>query len=195
LNGNFSTITGYDPLSVGGREGIEGRGAGPFVRPNESINFEGGLDNASFLTFKWRLAAELPFGFRGGLLAEYISGDQLTPTFVIVPQAFMLKVSGVELPPILTEGISRNRIYTKQQGSLRYKGRSSLDLHLEKGIARRAANVTISADAFNVLGQRNVTLRNVALGSDADPNAFTEFGSPLAYQPPRQLRLGAGVAW
>ncbi|MES2179765.1 MAG: TonB-dependent receptor [Gemmatimonadota bacterium] len=196
LNGNVSTdLGGYDQVSIGGFEAIQGRGPGPFVRPNEAINFEGGLDNASFLTIKERLLFDLPFDFRGGVIGEYISGDQLTPSFIVVPAAFVYKVGNTELWPLLTQGVSRQRFYTKQQGSLRYSGRTTVDVHLERAFVTASGSLTLLVDGFNVFGARNPTLFNTALSSDADPNSLTKFGTPLARQAPRQLRVGAALNW
>jgi hypothetical protein len=196
LTGNFSSVTGYDALSIGGFEGILGRGPGPYVRPNESIFYDGDLDNNSFLTLKGRLIADLPWQFHGGVIAQYISGDRKSPQFIVVPPAFTLKTNNaVELFPILTQAISRQRFYTRPQGTDHYEGRYTLDLHLERDFEMRGATWTVAADGFNVLNSGEITLANTALNSNSDPNALTRYGTALEHQPPRQLRLGAGVRW
>ncbi|MEO8336885.1 MAG: TonB-dependent receptor [bacterium] len=196
LTGNFSSVSGYDALSIGGFEGILGRGPGPYVRPNEQIFYDGDLDNNSFVTLKGRLIADLPWRFHGGVIAQYISGDRKSPEFIVVPSAFTFKASNaVELFPILTQAISRQRIFTRPQGTDHYEGRYTLDLHLERDFEMVGATLTVAADAFNVLNSGEVTLANTALNSNSDPNALTRYGAPLEHQAPRQLRLGAGVRW
>jgi hypothetical protein len=196
LTGNFSTVTGYDQLSIGGFEGIMGRGPGPYVRPNEAIFYDGDLENNSFLTLKGRVIGQLPWGFSGGVIAEYISGDRKSPQFVMVPPAFTLKVENrVELFPLLTQSISRQRFYTRPQGTDHYEGRYTLDLHLEREFGVRGGVWTIAVDAFNALNSGEVTLANTSLSSEADPNALTGYGAVLGRQPPRQVRVGAGVRW
>lgn len=196
LSGNFSSVTGYDQLSIGGFEGILGRGPGPYVRPNEAIFYDGTLDNNSFLTLKGRTVVGMPFGFHGGVIAEYISGDRKSPQFIVVPPAFTFKVANVtELSTILTQSISRQRFYTRPQGTDHYEGRYTVDVHLEREFASHSATWTVQADAFNVLNSGEITQSNTALNSETDPNALTHYGTPLSRQLPRQLRLGIGAAW
>lgn len=196
LTGNFSSVTGYDALSLGGFEGVMGRGPGPYVRPNEAIFYDGDLDNNSFLTLKGRVIGQLPWGFNGGVIAEYISGDRKSPQFILVPPAFTLKVEGrTELFPLVTQSISRQRFYTRPQGTDHYEGRYTIDLHLEREVVARGGTWTVAVDAFNVLNSGEVTLANTALSSDSDPNSQTRYGATLARQPPRQVRVGAGLRW
>ncbi|MDQ2667881.1 MAG: TonB-dependent receptor [Gemmatimonadota bacterium] len=196
LSGNFSSVTGYDQLSIGGFEGIVGRGPGPYVRPNEAINYDGTLDNNSFLTLKGRTIVDMPYGFHGGVIAEYISGDRKSPQFIEVPSAFTLRVLGTtELFPILTQAISRQRIYTRPQGTDHYEGRYTVDLHLEREFISSFATWTVQADAFNILNSGEITLSNTALNSNTDPNALTRYGAPLERQLPRQLQVGIAAAW
>lgn len=195
LTGNFATVNGYDPLSLGGREGIVGRGPGPFVRPNESINYDGELENSSFVTIKARVFGRLPWSFRGGLVAELVSGDPMTPSFNVVPPSFRFRVKEIELHPLLIVPMSQERFYTQTQGVRRYPKRLTLDVHLERDLAVRGTTWTLSADAFNLLGSDAVTLMNTALSSDNDPNSLTKYGTPLARQAPRQIRVGTAVRW
>jgi hypothetical protein len=90
---------------------------------------------------------------------------------------------------------SRQHFYTKQQGSLRYSGRTPVDLHLEREFAVLGGSFTVLADGFNVSGASNPTLFNTSLTSDADPNSLTRFGTALERQAPRQFRAGAALSW
>lgn len=195
LTGNFAPLTGVDALSIGGFEGVTGHGPGPYVRPNETIDYQGELDNSSFLTVKGRVLGTMPWGFRGGALLEFVSGDPLSVIFYPVPSAFQYRIGSTAVHSVLLQSISRERIYTLTQGIRRYDGRITLDLHLERAVEAGGAEWTVTADAFNVLGRNQVTLVNTSLGADADPGALTHFGTPLARQAPRQLRVGTAVRW
>ena len=196
LTGNFSSVSGYDQLSIGGFEGILGRGPGPYVRPNEAIFYDGTLDNNSFLTLKARTLVDMPFGFHGGMIAEYISGDRKSPQFIMVPTAFNFSVANASvMSTILTQSISRQRFYTRPQGTDHYEGRYTVDLHLEREFVAQRATFTVQADAFNILNSGEITLANTALNSNSDPNSLTRYGTPLGRQLPRQLRMGVAAAW
>jgi hypothetical protein len=63
-------VTGYDDPA--------GRGAGPFVRPDEAILGFGRLANSSELEAKLRVTGALPFGMRGGGFLSAVRGDPFT---------------------------------------------------------------------------------------------------------------------
>lgn len=208
LRGNFSTVTGYDPNSVTGRDRLIGRGPGPYVRLNEQTNFTGQLDNASHLEFKLRAVRDLPARFRGGVVISTVSGDRLTPSFTIEPYAYTYTAYGERpmtgsrtapqpqpLPDILFVDMAGERINLAPAGSYHYAGHMTVDVHLERPIVTGGVRWTLTVDAFNVLGSKAVTLINTSLDASSDPNSPTDFASPLGRVQPRTLRLGTTASW
>ncbi len=208
LRGNFSTVSGYDPNSVTGRDQLIGRGPGPYVRLNEQTNFNGELDNASHIEFKLRAVHDLPARFRGGLVVSTVSGDRLTPSFTIEPYTYSYTAYGDRpmtgnpndpqpqpLPGILFVDMAGERINLAPLGSYHYAGHMIVDVHLERPVETGGVHWTLTIDAFNVLGSKAVTLVNTSLDASSDPNSLTQFASPLGRVPPRTLRLGTSAAW
>ena len=209
LRGNFSTVSGYDPNSITGRDRLVGRGPGPYVRPNEAINADGDLDNASHIEIKLRAIRDLGAGFRGGMVLYAVSGDRLTPSFTLQPYAYQywghgLRPGGMGNPPppqpdsipaMLFVPLAGQRINLTPTGSYHYAGHMTVDLHLERPIITAGVAWTLQLDAFNVLGSKAVTLINTSLDASTDPNSPTKFASPLGRVEPRTLRLGASASW
>jgi hypothetical protein len=193
LEGNLFSVTGYDDPA--------GRGAGPFVRPNDAIFGFGRLGNSSELEAKLRVTGALPFGFRGGAFVTAMRGDAFAPTFTLNGLLFNFDIND---PTALAADTSRidytvfrpvsgQRIFLEQRGSRTYPDRVTLDLHLERAFLLGRAEWVLSLDGFNVLGNRAITEANVAIDSQSDPNATGAFASARARVAPRTIRLGSAA--
>src|SRR5687768_13309813 len=75
LEGNLDNVSGYEDPT--------GFGAGPFVNPNQAVNFYGQLPNFSPWELKVSLYGELGAGIRGGLFWNEALGDRYTPHFTL----------------------------------------------------------------------------------------------------------------
>ena len=195
LKGNFNVVTGPDDYTTGG--------PGPWVRLNEQYNFFGALNNQSRLEAKLYLGGLLPARFRGGLFFSFVTGDRVTPTMLIssleTEYAVLVPNSGnpavtdtVAFHPVLFQTLRGHRIFIQPRGSYRYESRASLDLHLERSFPRGRAELVLTADGFNVLGDRSVT--GIQTGVNAAAGFFgTDYGRVRSRVAPRTLRLGAGL--
>lgn len=193
LVGNYNVVTGPDDYTTGG--------AGPWVRLNEQYGFYGALNNQSRIEAKIYAGALLPGGFRGGAFLSYATGDRFTPTMLIsgllsqyaavVPRASNPAISDtLAFHPFLFRSTAGQRIFIQPRGSYRYDSRVSLDLHLERALGRRGAEVVVMVDGFNVLGNRAVTSTQTVVNSFG--GLFdSDYGRVLGRVPPRTLRLSA----
>jgi hypothetical protein len=195
LRGNFNVVTGPDDYSVSS--------AGPWVLPNEQVNFHGYLKNQSLFDGKLYLGGLLPAGFRGGVFFSYATGDRVTPT---LPISSLLTEYAVVVPrpsdptqgdtlvfhSFLFRSTSGQRVFLQPRGSYRYQSRASLDLHLERSFPRRRTEVVLALDGFNVLGDRSVTEIQTAVNTAAGFFG-SDYGRVRSRVPPRTLRLGVGV--
>ena len=187
LVGNVAGVTGH---GVVGREFT----AGPFVRPNEAINFSGPLPDATEFEAKLWLTARLPFRLEGGLLFTQILGERLTPSFIIEGRYTFTDSAFTRAPAELLRQVIGQQILVEPRGSRHYASRSVLDLHLERVLPLRSpSRVVISADLFNALGSRAL----VRVKSDIDDQAASEprsqLGAPRQRVAPRSLRLGIRI--
>jgi hypothetical protein len=193
LEGNLFSVTGYDDPA--------GRGAGPFVRPNEAILGFGRLPNSSEIEAKLRVTGALPLGFRGGAFITAMRGDAFAPTFTLNGLLFNFDLNDStaiaadtsRIDYTVFRPISGQRVFLEERGSRTYPDRVTLDLHLERGFHLGRAEWVLSLDGFNVLGTSAITDANIAIDSQADPNATGSFASARARVPPRTVRLGTAV--
>jgi hypothetical protein len=193
LEGNLFSVTGYDDPA--------GRGAGPFVRPNEAILGFGRLDNSSELEAKIRVTGALPFGMRGGAFLTALRGDAFAPTFTLnallfnfdINDSTALRADTANIDYKVFHPISGQRVFLEPRGNRTYPVRMTLDLHLERGFPVARAEWVLSLDGFNVLGNRAITQANVAIDSQSDPNATGDFASVRARVQPRTIRIGTAV--
>jgi hypothetical protein len=193
LEGNLVSVTGYDDPS--------GRGAGPFVRPNEAILGFGRLPNSSELEGKLRVTGSLPWGLAGGAVVMAALGDAFAPTFTLSGLLFnfdlndstALQADTARINSRLVYPISGQRIFLEPRGHRTYPFRMTLDVHLERAFLLGRAEWILSMDAFNLLGSHAITDVNLAIDSQSDPNATGEFASVRARVPPRTIRIGTAV--
>jgi hypothetical protein len=190
LEGNFNAVTGPDDYTNGG--------AGPWVRPNEQLNFFGPLNNQSRFELKAQLGGILPWGFRGGAFLSFFQGDRVTPTLTINPLLLEMAIQeeGKPLPTrfryFFLFNQAGHRIFVQPRGSFAYPSRTALDLHLERSFPAGRSEFLITADAFNVFGADAVSSIQTSVNGLFD--AFTdspEFGRVRGRMAPRTLRFGA----
>lgn len=195
LDGNYNVVTGPDDYTTGG--------PGPWVRPNEQVNYEGALANQSRFEVRLHLGGLLPAGFRGGAFLFWAAGDRVTPTLTVstllgeyaatVPRAANPAIRDtVPLIQYLLRTTNGHRIFIEPRGTYRYEQRASLDLHLERGITRRGAEVMLTLDAFNALGDRSVTAVQTEVNASLGLMG-SDYARVRGRVPPRTLRVGAAV--
>ena len=195
LKGNFNVVTGPDDYTTGG--------PGPWVRLNEQYNYYGALNNQSLFEGQLHVGGLLPAGFRGGAFLSLATGDRVTPILPIsgILSEYALSLvdpsnptiaDTVPLHPFLLQSIGGNRLFIQPRGSYRYESRASLDLHLERSFPRRRVEVVLALDGFNVLGDRSVIERQIAVNAAAGFFG-SDYGRVQSRVPPRTIRLGAGV--
>jgi len=193
LRGNFASVTGYDDYTVYGRDGVVGRGPGPYVRPNEAVNDYGRLENFSPLEIKLRGSSALPWRMRGGAFISATTGDPVTPSVSITPFGISYEVQGnstAKLPGELITDISGQRIYTSGRGAYGYRPRARLDLHLERDVGSRNRPWTLAADVFNVFNDRSIELENTSLEAMEVRDYPVPYLAALQRVDPRRIRLG-----
>lgn len=195
LRGNLFSVSGYDEATVSGRDRLEGRGPGPFVRPNEATNFWGKLENYSTLELKFMGTADLPADIVVGAYWYRASGDRLTPSLTTSRHAMRYITPHGELHGPVIRSIDGNRIFTKPRGGYKYKSRQTLDLRVARPFRVGAGDIEVAAEAFNVFGARDVTLVNTYLESQVDPNLEVRFFDPLRRVDPRRLRVTAALRY
>jgi len=201
LEGNFNVVTGPDDYTTGG--------AGPWVRPNEQINFSGHLNNQSRIEFKAQVGGLLPWGFRGGAFVTFFEGDRVTPTLTINPLLLEMRtVNDPENPPCVPASgapgycafrwfflneANGHRIFVQPRGTYRYPSRTSVDFHLERSFLSRGGELVAQLDAFNVFGSDALTSIQTSVNGlfDAFSPGSSEFGKVRGRVPPRALRFGA----
>ena len=184
LDGNMATVTGYADEA--------GRGAGAWAHPNEQLNFLGPLDGVSELEARLVTSGALPWRLRGGLFYTFRSGDRVTPTLTLSNLLFTYSTTG-ELPSLLVQPLAGQVQFVETRGHYRHPARSLLDVHLERAIAIRRADLVLSVDVFNVLGASAVTRTVTALDATVDPLATSTYGAARAREAPRTLRLGTAL--
>jgi len=200
LEGNFNVVTGPDDYTTGG--------PGPWVRPNEQINYDGHLSNQSRFELKAQLGGLLPWGFRGGAFFTFFEGDRVTP--VLSVNSLLLEMSiqqtGGVAPCVSTtvssgycafrgfflDGSNGHRIFVQPRGTYRYPSRSAVDLHLERSFLTRGGELLAQFDAFNVFGSSALTSIQTSVNGlfDAFSHGASEYGKVRGRVPPRTLRFG-----
>jgi hypothetical protein len=203
LEGNFNVVTGPDDYTAGG--------AGPWVRPNEQINFEGHLNNQSRFELKAQVGGILPWGFRGGAFFSFFEGDRVTPTLGVNSLLLEMAVEQTgDVAPcapannnpgkcafrfFFLDGANGHRIFVQPRGTYRYPSRTTMDLHLERSFLTRGGELLAQFDAFNIFGSDAVTSIQTSVNGlfDAFSAGGSEYGKVRGRVPPRTLRFGA--AW
>lgn len=189
LEGNFNVVTGPDDFTNGG--------PGPWVRLNEQYNAYGNLRNQGAVEVRLHAGGLLPAGFRGGSLVSWISGDRSTPTLTLSSLLLEARVpgptpAGLPLRWWFFRGVDGHRMFLEPRGEFRLPARARVDLHLERSLPVRRAELLATVDLYNALGARAVLATETAVNAIIPPfgNAY---GTVRGRVPPRTLRLGLGV--
>lgn len=193
LEGNFNSLTGDDDYAD--------PGAGPYVRLNEQFDAFGALSNQSQIEAKVQLGGELGAGFRGGAFFAYYSGDRVTPTLTLSHLLQEFELAGPATVPrerrrlrgYFIESLAGHRVFVRPRGSLRYAGRATLDVHLERGFSLGRSELAVTLDLFNALGARTITEVQTSLTGEIDVDGASSYAATRARVPPRTLRLGLSL--
>jgi hypothetical protein len=194
LRGNLDNVSGY------GED--ESFGAGPFTNPNQAVNFYGRLPNFSPWELKVSAYGELRWGVRGGFFWNEALGDHYSPYHNLSwTQNTYKNTRNQQIPTGVFASVTGQPMFIGDRGQLSYPNRSTVDLHLERGVGFAGAQWLFSLDAFNVFA-RDTPLRmmtavnepmnfNLHLSPGLDPSQY--YGTVLQRQRPRALRLGTVV--
>ena len=189
LTGNVFSVNGYaDPLGLGN---------GPFVEPNDAINFNGRLPNWSPWDARVRLTGALPWGLEGGLFLLAQAGEYWTPTLTVDRTlGYATELADGTLLP-LSSGLFQNAagqaVRLESQGSRRLPARATVDLRLQKVLPVRAHELVVGVEAFNLLNAQAITARNPEVRNQdpADPTSLA--GAARLRQAPSAFRLQVQV--
>lgn len=209
LEGNLDNVSGYaDPSSYD---------AGPYVRVNEGVNSFGTLENFADHEVKVSVWGVLPWNVRGGAFWTLRSGDHYSPRFQLYGLGFFrYKVDtgslmkglrterpGTELDYMLLWPLEGHQVFVGPRGRPTLPGQSILDLRAERMFVWRGRDLAVSAELFNVLGNRAVTQLNTMVNNGPDYGfnvSYSLFSPGIApnqyYQAaqervaPRTLRFG-----
>ncbi len=187
LEGNVAGVTGH------GTVGTE-FSAGPYVRPNESLNATGILPDATEFEAKVWMTGRLPFGFEGGFLFTHILGERITPSFTIEGRYQYTDSTGMPAPDELFRRVIGQTILVEPRGTRHVASRSLLDLHLERGLGADRRRFDFTLDLLNALGSRAVTRVKTEIDDQAVSDPSSVLGAPRARVSPRALRIGMRLA-
>lgn len=200
LRGNLDSVTGYEADTH--VERFWEVGAGPFVRPNEQVNFHGDLPGVPPIEVKIAVHGELPWSLSGGAFFHGARGERFTPYFTISAVGFQYHVpdgdGGLQqLDPRILRGVLGQRVFLRERGRARYDDRASLDLRLERDFSAVGGTWRITWDLFNVFNTGAVTRVNrSATHAGTGGRGFTAVDPSAVYlsvwerAPPRTVRLG-----
>ncbi|HEU0012626.1 MAG TPA: TonB-dependent receptor [Longimicrobium sp.] len=197
LKGNLDNVAGYEDPA--------GFGAGPFVNPNQAVNFYGFLDNSAEVELKIAMYGDLAWGVRGGVFWNDAKGDRYSPVFTLSGlRNRYFDEAWREIPSDLFGPVTGQPVFIGPRGAKRYANRSTVDVHLERGVRWGRSEWLVTLDGFNVFNRDAVTRYNTSVNEGLDYLPFPEPGlypvDPAAYYravrervPPRRLRIGASL--
>ncbi|HVF38370.1 MAG TPA: carboxypeptidase regulatory-like domain-containing protein [Gemmatimonadaceae bacterium] len=186
LVGNVPGLTGF------GANGTSFT-AGPAVRPNEALRYEGDLPNFPAFESKVWLSGRLPYGVQGGIFTSFSLGEYFTPVFQLTPRFRLQASDGTLLPDELFDGVRGQTILLEERGSRKYQGRANLDLRMEKRFAVRSLAWVVTADLFNALGSDAIVERNVTINDQISTDPTSTFAAPRQRVTPRALQVGGRI--
>jgi hypothetical protein len=198
LVGNVGGLTGFADVTSfasGFGTGVASFTAGPHVRRNESINFDGRLPNVPAIESKLWLGTQLPFGFQGGTFTTFSSGEYVTPVFEITPRFRYVASDLTELRFGEFDTVMGQAMLLEQRGTRKYSARVNMDLRLERAFSLGRAEWALTADIFNVLGSDAVIANNLTVNDQVSDDPTSDFGAPRLRVPPRALRLGSRLSF
>jgi Carboxypeptidase regulatory-like domain len=194
LEGNLDNVSGYEDPT--------GFGAGPFVNPNQAVNFSGELPNFSPWEIKLSLYGNVGAGIRGGIFWNEALGDRYTPHFTLSGLKNSYRNSAnAELKSLLFYSVAGQPVFIGQRGALEYRNRSTIDLHMERGVTFGPGEWLFSLDAFNIFARDTPLEVNTSVNEGKNYTPFLDLGvEPTQYfgavrerQRPRSIRMGAIV--
>jgi hypothetical protein len=186
LRGNVPGVTDY------GTSGTS-FSAGPFVRPNEAIEFDGTLPDALELEGKVWVTARLPFALTAGVLYTHTLGERFTPSFQLLGRYRYTRDNGQPggegIPDEVLRSVLGQTILVEPRGSRQYASRDVVDAHLEwrAGVGR---DIAVTCDAFNLFGSSALLAINTNIGDQEPSDPTSVFGAARQRVSPRTLRLG-----
>jgi len=184
LRGNVPGVTDY------GTSGTS-FSAGPFVRPNEAIEFDGTLPDALELEGKVWVTARLPFSLTGGVLYTHTLGERFTPSFQLLGRYRYTRDNGQPggeaIPDEALRSVLGQTILVEPRGSRQYASRDIVDTHVEW---RARRDISVTCDAFNLFGSNALVAINTNIGDQEPSDPTSVFGAPRQRVSPRTLRLG-----
>ena len=198
LVGNVGGLTGFADVTSfasGFGTGVPSFTAGPRVRMNESINYEGRLPNVPQFESKLWLGSQLPFGFQGGTFTTFSSGEYVTPVFEITPRFRYVASNLRELRWGELDGTMGQTIFLEERGNRKYGARVNVDLRLERAFTIGRAEWALTADVFNALGSDAVIANNLTVNDQVSEDPTSRFGAPRLRMPPRAFRLGSRLSF
>lgn len=196
-NGSFSMTYTRLRGNIGGLTGFGTTGtsfsAGPAVRRNEAINFEGNLPSYPPFESKLWVTGEMPWGFRAGAFASLSVGNYFTPFFQITPR-FNFQATPVSLhDDALFNGVRGQTIMLEQRGNRNYPARPNLDLRVERRFTAPGFNWIFTGDLFNAFGSDAIVERNLTINDQAVLDPTSIFAAPRRRVNPMALQLGLRV--
>jgi hypothetical protein len=120
LWGNVAGLTGF------GTSGVDFT-AGPGVRPNERINYEGRLPNIPAFDFKTWITGNIPFDIEAGAFASMTLGEYFEPAFRITPRFRFYDETDKLLPDSIFLGVIGQNILLEERGTRKYPADVNLD--------------------------------------------------------------------
>jgi hypothetical protein len=184
LRGNVAGVNGF---ATTGTE----FSAGPSVRPNEAINFDGYLPNFPSFESKTWIGGDMLFGLRGGAFLTVTLGNYFEPGFQISPRFRFQASNATYLDDSVFDQVRGQTIMLEQRGSRKYQPRTNLDLRLEKQFTTGGLGWIISADVLNAFGSGAIIERNLTINDQVDTDLTSIFGAPRRRVNPLAVQLGA----
>jgi hypothetical protein len=186
LRGNVGGLTGFSTNALDFT-------AGPGVRPNERINYEGRLPNIPAFDIKSWITGPLFYGFTGGAFASLTLGEYFEPNFRITPRFRFLDENDVPLADSLFNGVVGQTLLIEERGTRKYPSNVSLDLRLERPVEIGRLRATFTGDLFNALGSDVIVERNLTVNDAVSTDPTSLFGAPRRRVTPMRLQIGLRI--
>jgi hypothetical protein len=183
LRGNVAGLTGFGTVG-------SDFSAGPGVRPNERINFEGRLPNIPAFDAKGYVTGPLPFGLTGGAFVAITLGEYFAPSFRITPRFRFFDENNAPLDDSVFVGVVGQTILIEERGTRKYPSNVNVDLRLEKRFTTRGFSAVVTGDLFNALGSEAIIQRNLTVNDGISTDPTSVFGAPRRRVTPMRLQLG-----
>lgn len=188
LEGNVAGVTGTGGVG-------SSYTAGPWVRPNEALHFNGTLPDFSEIELKLWMTARLGWDIEGGLSLLHESGEWMTPTFIVEPARYRYSPVGSSDTYIrdMFRSLAGQTILLEERGKRGYADRTTLDVRAERRFTLRDHSLVITADIFNVLGAVEATEVKWNVDDRYLASANERYGAVRRRMPPRSVRLGGRI--